>query len=214
MGLFLAAGDSDALECAIQANVDEEVGVICVELKKCPASSREVTPFALPQPGDLAWLNQQGPYAVKVFRCGTRCTLGRAWPQRSVGLDGARSSTQNRSMSSDEIDAYLAGLEEPKRSTLQELRRTILEVIPEAEQGISYRLPAFRLQGKVVAGFAAFKNHLSYLPHSGSVFPQLQNDVAPYRTSSGALQFPVDKPLPKPLVEKLIRVRITQAFPE
>jgi uncharacterized protein YdhG (YjbR/CyaY superfamily) len=117
-------------------------------------------------------------------------------------------------MSSDEIDTYLAGLEEPKRSTLQELRRTILEVIPEAEQGISYRLPAFRLQGKVVAGFAAFKNHLSYLPHSGSVFPQLQSDVAPYRTSSGALQFPVDKPLPKPLVEKMIRVRITQAFPE
>jgi uncharacterized protein YdhG (YjbR/CyaY superfamily) len=141
-------------------------------------------------------------------------TLGRAWPQGSGGLDGDRSSTQNRSMSSDEIDTYLAGLEEPKRSTLQELRRTILEVIPEAEQGISYRLPAFRLQGKVVAGFAAFKNHLSYLPHSGSVFPQLQNDVAPYRTSSGALQFPVDKPLPKPLVEKLIRVRITQAFPE
>jgi uncharacterized protein YdhG (YjbR/CyaY superfamily) len=116
-------------------------------------------------------------------------------------------------MSSDDIDAYLAELEEPKRSTLQQLRHTILEVIPEAEQGLSYQLPAFRLQGKVVAGFAAFKNHLSYLPHSGSVFPQLQKEVAPYRTSTGALQFPVDEPLPKPLVEKLIRVRVAQALP-
>ena len=89
----------------------------------------------------------------------------------------------------------------------------ILEVIPDAEQGISYQLPAFRIQGKVVAGFAAFKNHLSYLPHSGSVFPELKEDVAQYRTSTGALQFPIDTPLPKPLVEKLVGVRIAQAFP-
>jgi uncharacterized protein YdhG (YjbR/CyaY superfamily) len=117
-------------------------------------------------------------------------------------------------MSSDEVDAYVAALEEPKRSTLEVLRRTILEVIPDAEEGISYQMPAFRLHGKVVAGFAAFKNHLSYLPHSGSVFPQLPNELARYRTSTGALQFPVDEPLPKPLVEKLIRIRVAQAFPE
>jgi uncharacterized protein YdhG (YjbR/CyaY superfamily) len=117
-------------------------------------------------------------------------------------------------MSSEEIDAYLAGLDEPKRSTLQELRRTILEVIPDAEEGISYQMPAYRLEGKVVAGFAAFKNHLSYLPHSGSVFPQLKEELTHYRTSTGALQFPVDEPLPKSLVEKLIRLRKAQAFPE
>jgi len=117
-------------------------------------------------------------------------------------------------MSSAEIDAYLADLEEPKRSTLQQLRLTIVDIVPEATQGISYGVPAFRIGGKVVAGFAAFKNHLSYLPHSGSVFPELQKEVAPYRTSTGALQFAVDSPLPKPLVEKLIKVRIAQAFPE
>ncbi len=117
-------------------------------------------------------------------------------------------------MSSDEIDQYLADLEEPKRSTLQGLRQTIREVLPEAEEGMSYRLPAFKIDGKVIAGFAAFKNHLSYLPHSGSVFPELHDEVASYKTSTGALQFPVDTPLPKPLVEQLIRVRIAQAFPE
>ena len=76
-------------------------------------------------------------------------------------------------MSKDEVDRYLAALEEPKRSTLDALRRTILDIVPEAEQCISYGVPAFRLQGKVIAGFAAFKNHLSYLPHSGSVFLSL-----------------------------------------
>jgi uncharacterized protein YdhG (YjbR/CyaY superfamily) len=117
-------------------------------------------------------------------------------------------------VSSDEIDEYLAGLEEPKRSTLQRLRQTILEVVPEAKEGISYQVPAFRVDGKVIAGFAAFKNHLSYLPHSGSVFPVLRDEVAGYKTSTGALQFPIDSPLPKSLVEQLIRVRLAQAFPE
>ncbi len=117
-------------------------------------------------------------------------------------------------MSAAEIDAYLAALDEPKRSTLDQLRRTILEVIPEAEQGISYGVPAFRVRGKVVAGFAAFKNHLSYLPHSGSVFPALREDLASYRASSGALRFAVDTPLPRPVVEKLIKVRVAQAFAE
>jgi uncharacterized protein YdhG (YjbR/CyaY superfamily) len=118
------------------------------------------------------------------------------------------------SMSSAEIDEYLADLDEPKRSTLQRVRQTILEVAPDVEEGISYRLPAFRLDGKVIAGLAAFKNHLSYLPHSGSVFPVMAEDVAPYKTSTGALQFPIDTPLPKPLIERLISVRIAQAFPE
>jgi uncharacterized protein YdhG (YjbR/CyaY superfamily) len=88
-------------------------------------------------------------------------------------------------VSSDEIDQYLADLEEPKRSTLQRLRQTILEVVPEAEEGISYQVPAFRVDGKVIAGFAAFKNHLSYLPHSGSIFPLLPDEVASYKTSRG-----------------------------
>ena len=109
-----------------------------------------------------------------------------------------------------EIDEYLAALDEPKRSTLEELRRTILEIIPEAEQCISYGMPAFKVRGKAVAGFAAFKNHLSYFPHSGSVLPQLPEDIAGYAGSKGTLQFAVDTPLPKPLVEKLIAVRLSQ----
>lgn len=115
-------------------------------------------------------------------------------------------------MSSEEIDAYLAALDEPKRSTLQELRKTIMEIVPDAEQIISYGMPAFRLDDKVVAGFAAYKQHLSYFPHSGSVLPALKKDVKPYETSKGTLRFAPDTALPRSLVEKLIAVRIDQAF--
>ncbi len=117
-------------------------------------------------------------------------------------------------MSAQEVDQYLDALQEPKRSTLALLRQTILEFIPEAEQGISYGAPAFKVGGKTIAGFAAFKNHLSYLPHSGSVFPQLTEELKGYSTSSGALRFEVDRALPAPLVEKLIAVRLRQAFPD
>lgn len=115
-------------------------------------------------------------------------------------------------MATEEIDGYLSTLEEPKRTTLRQLRATILEIAPDAEQCISYGMPAFRLRGKLIAGFAAFKNHLSYLPHSGSVISELHDDVSGYETSKGALQFPIDVPLPKALVEKLIAVRVSQAF--
>jgi uncharacterized protein YdhG (YjbR/CyaY superfamily) len=104
-------------------------------------------------------------------------------------------------------------LEEPRRATLARLRQTILDILPEADQGISYGVPAFKVRGKTIAGFAAFKNHLSYLPHSGSVFPQLKDELTGYSTSSGALRFSIDEPLPAPLVEKLITMRLRQAFP-
>ena len=113
-------------------------------------------------------------------------------------------------MSQQEVDEYLANLDEPKRTTLQELRRTIQSIVPEAEEGISYGMPAYRLRGKVIAGFAAFKKHLSYLPHSGSVFAEIRDDVAGYVTSKGALQFPINRPLAKALVKKLIAIRLRQ----
>jgi uncharacterized protein YdhG (YjbR/CyaY superfamily) len=120
----------------------------------------------------------------------------------------------NGAVSAQEVDQYLDALEEPKRATLALPRQVILDVLPEAEQGISYGLPAFRVRGKTIAGFAAFKSHLSYLPHSGSVFPHLKDELKGYSTSSGALRFDIGHALPAPLVEKLIAVRLQQAFPD
>ncbi len=113
-------------------------------------------------------------------------------------------------VSAAELDKYLQGVEEPKRSTLEALRSSILEVVPDAEQVISYRVPAFRVRGKTVAGFAAFKDHLSYLPFSGSVLAQLGDELEGYTMTKSALHFPVDRPLPKTLVKKLIAVRLDE----
>jgi uncharacterized protein YdhG (YjbR/CyaY superfamily) len=113
-------------------------------------------------------------------------------------------------VSERDVDEYLAALDETKRRSLEQLRNTIVEIVPDAEQCISYGMPAFRLDGKVVAGFAAFKNHLSYFPHSGSVLPELADELVGYTASKGTLQFRVDKPLPKALVKKLIAVRQRQ----
>ena len=115
-------------------------------------------------------------------------------------------------MSKQEIDQYLGTLDEPKRATLAQLRDTIIAIVPDAEQCISYGMPAFKLHGKTIAGFAAFKSHLSYLPHSGSVIPQLAKETEGYTKTKGSLHFPVDEPLPKELVKKLLDTRMTEAF--
>jgi uncharacterized protein YdhG (YjbR/CyaY superfamily) len=80
-------------------------------------------------------------------------------------------------VAAEEVDQYLQRLAESKRSTLEALRRTILKLVPDAEQVISYRVPAFRMRGQTVAGFAAFQKHLSYLPFSGSVLSQLADQL-------------------------------------
>ncbi|HTA32006.1 MAG TPA: DUF1801 domain-containing protein [Solirubrobacteraceae bacterium] len=110
-------------------------------------------------------------------------------------------------MSSAEVDRYLAVLDPAPRAVLEELRRTILEIVPEAEQVISYKVPAFKVNGEVVAGFAAFKSHLSYLPFSGSVLPRMGAGLASYEMTKSSLHFTVERPLPKELVERLIAVR-------
>ena len=113
-------------------------------------------------------------------------------------------------MGAEEVDAYLADIEEPKRSTLEAVRRSIRAVVPDAEEGISYGMPAFRVGGKVVAGFAAFKNHLDYLPHSGEVLAGLADELAGYECTSGSLHFAIDQPLPDDLVERLVEARLAQ----
>ena len=75
---------------------------------------------------------------------------------------------------------------------------------------ISYGVPAFRVRGKTIAGFAAFKNHLSYLPFSGSVLPQLAEQLGDYTMTKSSLHFPVDQPLPEALVRKLIDARLAE----
>jgi uncharacterized protein YdhG (YjbR/CyaY superfamily) len=111
-------------------------------------------------------------------------------------------------MTADEVDSYLADLEAPKRSTLEALRRSIRAALPGAEEGIAYGMPAFRFNGKVVAGFAAFKNHLAYLPHSGDVLAILGDRLDGYECTKGSLHFAIDEPLPAELVQELVDAKL------
>jgi uncharacterized protein YdhG (YjbR/CyaY superfamily) len=96
---------------------------------------------------------------------------------------------QNQTMSKKEVDDYLESLKQLQKSTLEILRKTILEILPKAEQCISYQIPTFKVDGKAIAGFSAFKNHFSYFPMSGSVLDKLGKEAAKYQTSKGTLQF-------------------------
>ena len=111
-------------------------------------------------------------------------------------------------MSKQEIDNYLKKLPEPQRATLTEMRSRILEIVPAAHQVISYAIPAFEVDGQIVAGFAAAKNHCGYYPFAGEPIEALSNELVAYRTSKGAIQFSLEKPLPKQLIRKLIRYRL------
>jgi uncharacterized protein YdhG (YjbR/CyaY superfamily) len=113
-------------------------------------------------------------------------------------------------MSSQEIDAYLEAVPEVHRSSLEALRLTILRYVPDATQEISYRIPAFRIEGAVVAGFASFAKHMSYLPFSGSVLEQLGDEIAEYSHTKSSLHFSADAPLGDALVEALITTRLKE----
>lgn len=119
-------------------------------------------------------------------------------------------------MSAADVDAYLAALDEAPRRTLSALRALVRELLPGADEGLSYQMPAFKVRGKAIVGYAAFKRHLIYAPHSGSVLPRLAaGELAGYVVSAkgGVLQFPFDHALPRALVEKLVALRLAEAFP-
>ncbi len=108
------------------------------------------------------------------------------------------------------VDEYLAGAPHPHQKTLRQLRGVLRELLPEAEETISYNMPAFKVAGKAVAGYAYFIHHCSYFPHSGSVLPELEGLLASYDWTKGTLRFPIDQPLPRDLVEKLVTERLRQ----
>lgn len=108
------------------------------------------------------------------------------------------------------VDEYLAQRPEPQQSTLKELRSTLRDILPDAEETISYDMPAFKIGGKAIAGFGGFKDHCSYFPHSGSVLPTMVDDLDGYEWTKGTLKFAVDQPLPEQLVRLLVSRRMEQ----
>jgi len=109
-----------------------------------------------------------------------------------------------------DVEAYLAAVPEPARTTLEKVRAMIRSVVPaEATEGLSYGMPAFRYKGALVA-YAAFKDHCSFFPMNASLIDTMKEELKSYRTSKGTLQFPSDKPLPATLLKKMVKVRIAE----
>jgi uncharacterized protein YdhG (YjbR/CyaY superfamily) len=107
------------------------------------------------------------------------------------------------------VDEYLATVPEPARSTLIKTHATIRSAVPpEATEAISYGMPMFFYKGMLV-GFAAFSNHCSLFPGAAPI-AALKHELKSFRTSKGAIQFPMDKPLPATLVKKLVKARIAE----
>jgi uncharacterized protein YdhG (YjbR/CyaY superfamily) len=109
------------------------------------------------------------------------------------------------------IDAYLGTVSDPeRRRALEDLRKKIRAVVPDAEECISYNLPAFRQGGVVVAGFSATRKGCSYFPFSGKTLTTLAKDVAAYEQTKGSLHFSPENPLPAALVRKLVKTRVAE----
>lgn len=107
------------------------------------------------------------------------------------------------------VDAYLARIPEPARSTLEKVRATIRIAAPkDATELLSYGIPTFRHNGRNIVSYAAFKKHCSFFPMQASLIDEMQHELKNYRTSKGTLQFPVDRPLPATLVKKMVKLRV------
>ncbi len=107
------------------------------------------------------------------------------------------------------IDEYLAVLSDDKRAALEKLRKTIRAAAPDAEECISYMIPAFRLNGLLV-GFGAAAKHCSFYPMSSTTVAAFRDDLKDFDTSKGTIRFQPDKPLPVALVRKLVKARIKE----
>ena len=110
------------------------------------------------------------------------------------------------------IDEYIATASPEVRGILEQVRETIRKAAPEAEETISYMMPAFR-QGGILVYFAAFKKHIGLFPPvSGDA--EIERAIAPYAGPKGNLRFPLDRPIPYELIEKIVKLRVRQSLSE
>src|SRR5712675_2956857 len=130
-------------------------------------------------------------------------------PPMKKAKSGKSRSTAKANVAPKDVDEYLAGVPEPARSTLNKMRATIRSAVPpEATEVISYRMPAFR-HNTVLVWFAAFSEHCSLFP-TAAIIEKFKNELKPFSTSKGTIQFPTNKPLPMGLIKKLVKARVAQ----
>ena len=122
----------------------------------------------------------------------------------------ARSSAEKAKDGPKSVDEYFAGLPEPAHSALKKIREAIRSVVPEeAEETISYKIPAFKHK-KILVWYAAFSDHCSLFP-TNAVIEAFKNELKGYSTSKGTIHFPIDKPVPIALIKNLVEARVAQS---
>ena len=109
------------------------------------------------------------------------------------------------------IDEYIKPFPPSTRSLLRQLRRTIREVVPEAEEAIRYGMPTFRLQKNLVH-FAAYAHHIGFYPGPAAI-TAFKRRLSTYQTSKGTIRLPLDRPLPLPLIRKTVQFRVASTVP-
>ena len=107
-------------------------------------------------------------------------------------------------------EAYFASLSDDKRAVLEKLQAAIAAAAPGAEEGFSYGIPAFKLGGRSLVWFAAWKDHYSLYPMSSALKDAYATELSGYETSKGTIRFPASKPLPFGLLRKIVKARIAE----
>lgn len=115
-----------------------------------------------------------------------------------------------RSSPKKQLQAYFAATPPKARAALKKIRAAIRSVAPRAEEAFSYRIPAFKLNGRPLVWYAAFKNHCSLFPMTGAIRRKLATNLKGYEMSKGTVRLPLAKPIPVGLVKKLVKARMAE----
>src|SRR6476620_9693004 len=107
----------------------------------------------------------------------------------------------------DPVGDYIMSMPQKTQAVLAKMRKIIRSAVPEAEEIISYQMPAYKYHGMLV-GFAGYKNHCGFYPWNGHTVADFKNELEGYKTSKAAIQFPLDAPLPESLIRRIIDARI------
>jgi uncharacterized protein YdhG (YjbR/CyaY superfamily) len=108
------------------------------------------------------------------------------------------------------VDEYFAGLTAEQQAAMEQLRGAIRQVVPEATEGISYQIPTFKVNGRPLVWYAAFKDHYSLYPATEVLRTRLGDELKPYLSGKGTLRFDADRPIPRELIERIVKIRLEE----